>query len=99
MELFCRRLCLALGTRNCDRTNFVCEKMEAMGGGIKAAQQSEGANGFVGVVWRHKGWWLPAVVVLLVLVGIVYLIGHLSSADSEMYPTSSFQTSTYLRLC
>jgi uncharacterized membrane protein len=73
--------------------------MQAMGGGIKAAQQSEEANGFVGVVWRHKGWWLPAVVVLLVLVGIVYVMGHLSSADSEMYPTSSFQTSTYLRLC
>ncbi|HEY2120871.1 MAG TPA: hypothetical protein VGH37_16900 [Candidatus Acidoferrum sp.] len=70
-----------------------------MGGGIKAAQQSQVAGGFVGVAWRHKGWWLPAVVVLLVLLGIVYVMGHLSSADSEMYPTSSFQTSTYLRLC
>lgn len=70
-----------------------------MGGGIKAAQQSEEANGFVDAVWRYRGWWLPAVVVLLVLVGIVYVMGHLSSADSEMYPTSSFQTSTYLRLC
>jgi uncharacterized membrane protein len=64
--------------------------MQTMGGGMKAAQQSQEANGFVGVVWRHKGWWLPAVVVLLVLVGIVYVMGHL---------TSSFQTSTYLRLC
>src|SRR5260370_18165591 len=99
MELLCRRLCLALSTRNCDRTNFVCEEMQTMGGGMKAAQQSQEANGFVGVAWRHKGWWLPAVVVLLVLVGIGFVMGHLSSAYSETFPSSSFQTSTYLRLC
>ena len=35
---------------------------------------------------RH--WWVLAVVVFLVLVGIIYLLSHLSAADSEMYPTT-----------
>ena len=39
-----------------------------------------------GVLRRH--WWVLAIVVLVVLVGIIYLLSHLSSPDSEMYPTT-----------
>jgi hypothetical protein len=36
-----------------------------------------------------RGHWLVlALIVLVVLVGIIYLLSHLSAADSEMYPTS-----------
>ena len=38
------------------------------------------------VLRRH--WWVLAIVVLVVLVGIIYLLSHLSAADSEMYPTT-----------
>ncbi len=58
-----------------------------MSGQISESQQEAGA-GVLNAVWRKKSWWLPAVVVLLVLIGIVYVLGHLSSTDSEMYPTS-----------
>ena len=70
-----------------------------MGGNKEIAQQSNAGYGFAVILWRLKGWWLPALVVFLMLVGIVYAIGHLSSADSEMYPTSDFYTSTNVRLC
>ncbi|HMD42790.1 MAG TPA: hypothetical protein VKH45_06945 [Candidatus Acidoferrum sp.] len=70
-----------------------------MGGRGKAAQQSKVGDAFGGILWRHKSWWLPALVVLLVLVGIVYVLGHLSSADSEMYPTSWLYTTFAERLC
>ena len=38
------------------------------------------------ILRRH--WWVLALVVLVVLVGIIYLLSHLSAADSEMYPTT-----------
>jgi hypothetical protein len=36
----------------------------------------------------RRPWLLLALAVLVVLVGIIYLLSHLSAADSEMYPTS-----------
>jgi len=37
--------------------------------------------------------------VLLALIAIVYVLGHLGSADSEMYPTSSRNDASHIRLC
>ncbi|HEY4979700.1 MAG TPA: hypothetical protein VII25_11075 [Candidatus Acidoferrum sp.] len=56
---------------------------------MSAIEQGAASRGFLSVAWKHKLWWLPALVVLLGLIGIVYVLGHLSSTDSEMYPTSS----------
>ena len=35
---------------------------------------------------RH--WWILIIIVLAVLVAIIYVLSHLSAADSEMYPTT-----------
>ena len=56
---------------------------------ISEIQPGATGGGILSVAWKHKLWWLPALVVLLALIGIVYVLGHLSSTDSEMYPTSS----------
>ncbi len=60
-----------------------------MSDGTGETQQGAATRGIFSVAWKHKLWWLPALVVLLALIGIVYVLGHLSSTDSEMYPTSS----------
>ncbi len=54
-----------------------------------SATAGAAGEGFFRAAWKYKLWWLPALVVLLTLIGIVYVLGHLSSTDSEMYPTSS----------
>jgi hypothetical protein len=38
------------------------------------------------ILRRH--WWVWALLVLFVLVGILYWLSHLSAADLEMYPTT-----------
>jgi Family of unknown function (DUF5989) len=49
---------------------------------------------------RRKLWWLLPLIVLLVLLGVIYLLSHLSAADSEMYPTTLLRRGlTNLRLC
>jgi hypothetical protein len=40
-------------------------------------------------LWQRRVWWLLPLVVLALLIGIIYVLAHLSSADSEMYPTTS----------
>jgi len=48
----------------------------------------------------RKNWWVLAIVVLAVLVGIIYLLSRLSAADSEMYPTTMLmQQCVNLSLC
>ncbi len=49
--------------------------------------------------WKHRLWWLLPLAVLLLLLGAIYALEHLSSADSEMYPTSSQFYSARLRFC
>ena len=50
-------------------------------------------------VWRRH-WWVIAMVVLVVLVGIIYVLAHLSAADSEMYPTTKWLPQQYIeRMC
>lgn len=48
----------------------------------------------------RKNWWVLALVVLVVLVGVIYLLSRLSAADSEMYPTTMLrQQLANLNLC
>ena len=48
----------------------------------------------------RRMWWVLPVIVLLLLIAIIYLLGHLSRTNSEMYPTTLRQRATaVLRLC
>jgi len=47
----------------------------------------------------RKMWWLLPLLVLFLLIGIIYVLGHMSSADSEMYPTTRCVSATRARLC
>ena len=47
--------------------------------------------------WKYRLWWLLPLAVLLLLLGVIYALEHLSSADSEMYPTSLRHHSSLLR--
>ena len=50
-------------------------------------------------VWR-RNWWLLPLIALLALLGVIYVLSQLSTADSEMYPTTMLrQGSTIVRLC
>ena len=40
-------------------------------------------------LWKHRLWWMLPLGVLLLLLGVIYALEHLSKTDSEMYPTSS----------
>jgi Family of unknown function (DUF5989) len=48
---------------------------------------------------QRKLWWLLPLVVLFLLVGVIYVLGHMGSADSEMYPTTGRQVPMTDRLC
>jgi uncharacterized membrane protein YhaH (DUF805 family) len=49
---------------------------------------------------RRSTWWLLPLIVLIVLLGIIYMLSHLSTTDSEMYPTTMLrQGLSSLRLC
>jgi len=51
-------------------------------------------------LWLRRNWWLLPIAVLLLLLGAIYILGHMSSADSEMYPTTQVQTTpSCARLC
>lgn len=51
------------------------------------------------VLQRH--WWLLGAVVLFILLAIIYVLSHLSAADSEMYPTTKLRAYPTIasRLC
>jgi hypothetical protein len=48
---------------------------------------------------QRKLWWLLPLAVLFLLVGVIYVLGHMGSADSEMYPTTGRQVPVATRLC
>ena len=49
---------------------------------------------------KRKLWWILPLVVLILLVAIIYVLSHLSAADSEMYPTTMLRVQrAILRLC
>jgi len=53
-----------------------------------ATNPAESAT-FFAVMWKHRLWWMLPLGVLLLLLGAIYALEHLSKTDSEMYPTSS----------
>lgn len=65
----------------------------------KAAEPALASGGLMRRAWKHKLWWLLPLGVLLLLLGVIYALGHLSSADSEMYPTSSRNYPSFFHLC
>lgn len=69
-----------------------------MTGQVEQSQQPTVANGLAQKLWRNRAWWVLSLAVLAGLLGIIYILGHLSSADSEMYPTSSREVSANSQL-
>jgi hypothetical protein len=66
---------------------------------VKASQPLLVPGGFLSRAWKHRLWWLLPLGVLLLLLGVIYALEHLSSADSEMYPTSSRNYFSLFRPC
>jgi hypothetical protein len=56
-------------------------------------------EGAVTFLWKRKSWWLLPLAVLILLLGAIYVLVHLSASDPETYPTSSRVHSSYSRLC
>lgn len=65
----------------------------------KSERQSPASRGAFATVWQWKSWWLLALVVLVVLIAIIYVLAHLSAADSEMYPTTTRQYVSRISRC
>jgi len=55
----------------------------------KRPEPQAASGGFLSAVWRNRLWWMLPLGVLLLLLGGIYALEHLSRTDSEMYPTSS----------
>jgi len=66
---------------------------------VKAVQPTFATGGFLSRAWKYKLWWLLPLGVLLLLLGGIYALGHLSSADFEMYPTSSRHHASLFHSC
>jgi hypothetical protein len=64
----------------------------------KTAKSVEGASIFQ-ALWQQRLWWLLPLTVLMVLLGVFYVLGHLSAADSEMYPTTLLSRMPHWRMC
>jgi len=56
-------------------------------------------RGMFRILWRHRWWWLLPLVVLFLLIGAFYVLGHLAAADPEMYPTTFLSRLSYFRTC
>jgi len=56
---------------------------------IKTSQEAVEGGGFLSTIWKHRLWWMLPLGVLLLLLGAIYALEHLSKTDSEMYPTTS----------
>jgi len=65
----------------------------------KEARPSSPSRGAFGSFWHRKLWWLLPLGVLFLLIGFIYVLGRMSAADSEMYPTARLQHSTLFRSC
>lgn len=37
---------------------------------------------------KRKLWWVLPLAVLLVLIGVIYFLGHMGATDAEMYRTT-----------
>ena len=66
---------------------------------LEGAQRTQEADGVFGF-WRQcKSWWLLPLVVLILLLGILYVLGHMSSADPETYPTTRHGNAPVITVC
>jgi hypothetical protein len=59
-------------------------------------EQPVGTWAFLG---RRKVWWLLSLAVLVLLLTIIYVLAHLSAADSEMYPTTQLTRFAHFLSC
>ncbi|HTZ45985.1 MAG TPA: DUF5989 family protein [Verrucomicrobiae bacterium] len=55
--------------------------------------------GIFGALWQRKAWWLLPLVVLVLLLGAIYALVHLSASDPETYRTTSQNFTYETRLC
>lgn len=53
-------------------------------------QSSPKSANVVAFLWQRKAWWLLPLLVLVLMVAIIFVLARLSSADTEMYPTTSW---------
>ena len=60
-----------------------------MADSVKSSSKTADSPGFLAAAWKHRLWWMLPLGVLLLLLGAIYALEHLSKTDSEMYPTSS----------
>jgi len=60
-----------------------------MADSVSGSSKAGASPGFLAVLWKHRLWWMLPLGVLLLLLGAIYALEHLSKTDSEMYPTSS----------
>ena len=66
--------------------------------GTDKAQDAQ-REGVMEYLWQRKGWWLLPLCVFFLLLGIIYLLGHFSRTDSEMYPTTIRHHEVSRRVC
>jgi len=66
---------------------------------MSEAQEAAKTGGVWDFLWKRKTWWLLPLIVLVILLGAIYVLVHLSASDPETYPTSSRTASSYARLC
>jgi hypothetical protein len=46
---------------------------------------------------KRKLWWVLPLAVLLVLIGVIYFLGHMGAADAEIYRTTQRQADVRVR--
>jgi ABC-type spermidine/putrescine transport system permease subunit I len=56
-------------------------------------------GGELASLWQRKIWWLLPLGVLALLLVIIYVLAHLSAADSEMYPTTQLMRFAHFLSC
>jgi len=61
--------------------------------------ESVAAAGVFRKLWKAKSWWLLPLIVLFLLIGAAYVLGHLSAADPETYRTTYLIGSSFTPLC
>ena len=66
---------------------------------LEGAQRTQEADGVFGFWRQRKSWWLLPLAVLILLLGILYVLGHMSSADPETYPTTRLESAAVNKVC